>query len=232
MEKNQLLERVLQYVASLSIILPTVALLINFRHNARKYRPVLFWILLKCLAEVVGSIIRFSYIDLGLSDLQLKKFLRPWYNCFVLVEVFLLFWMFFEFKNKRLTVKRIYGVLLALCLLVFIGETIAYGGLYELLSWYRIVVSFIFVFIAVDHINYLLVNERRLVWKSPEFLICFGLVLYFCYKLLVEIFTEYADETMMSSIYFVHTLVIILFNFILLFAVLCLPRKQDITRYL
>jgi hypothetical protein len=226
MDSKQFIERVL------SILLPTVSLLIELRLIGRKYRPIIYWILLKCIAEVVVSIALYVYPNLGISSRQIRNFIYVWYNLFVLFELFLLFWMFYEFKNKQLLVKRIYGVLLAICLIVFIGESISYGGLDSLLSWYRILVSFIFVFIAVDHINYLLVNERRVVWKSAEFLVCFGLVLYFCYKLLVEIFTEYADDSMKSSIYLVQLFVLIIFNIILLFAVLCLPRKQDITRYL
>lgn len=232
MNYYQFIESVLPYIASLSILLPTVSLLIELKHIVRKYHPIIYWILLKCIAEVVVSAGKLAYPDLGISNMQFRNFLYVWYNCFVLLELIFLFWMFYEFKNRQLLVKKIYGVLLTLCLLVFIGEAISIGGLNNLLSWYRILVSFIFVFIAVDHINYLLVNERRVLWKSAEFLVCFGLVLYFCYKLLVEIFTEYADDNMKSRIYLVQLFILIIFNIILLFAVLCLPRKQDITRYL
>lgn len=225
-------ERVLPYIASFSILVPAISFFFSGRQIEDKYRPVFYWIFLKMVVELVATGIKIIYENEGISIHNARIILQVIHNFFVLFEMLLLFWMFYEFKNRRPLAKRVYGTLLAICLTVFVAETIYMESIKLLLSWYRIVVSFIFVFIAVDHINYLLVNERRVVWRSAEFLICFGLVLYFCYKLLVEIFTEYADDSIKPSIYTVQLFVIILFNIILLFAVLCLPRKQDITRYL
>jgi hypothetical protein len=234
MDSTAFFEKVMPYVASLSVLLPAVSLFIEWKNISPKYKPLFYWILLKLVSEVGSSVIRFFYKDLGISRDDLRSLLYGWYNTFVLIEAFLLFWMFYAFKNKSLWSKRIYGVLLALCLVIFCAEWVYLGNYGKLLSFYRVVVSFIFVFISVDHINYLLVNERRVVWKNAEFLVCCGLVLYFCYKLLVEVFYYYARENKEfdNHIYVIQQFIIVLFNIILLFAILCLPRKQNFSRYL
>jgi hypothetical protein len=222
---------ILQRISSLSIAVPVLTAIARHRFFTRAYKP-LFILLLVGLITEIFSVIFYSYPAYIGNCIT---------NVYSLIEFQLLLWLFYRWEPKQ---KEYFYHFFSIGLLgagVWYFDNIILSMLYGISEIVRIFNSFVICLLAINHINRLLITERKSILYNPAFIICCGFVLYFSYKILVEVFYMHtggyfspvlsADNPQQAplvnlarNIYSIHDYVNTLFNFILTFAVLCLPR--------
>jgi hypothetical protein len=155
-------------------------------------------------------------------------------NIYVLFEGVLFVWQFRKWGSFQ---KRpvLYLVLQAIIMLLWIIDNLFLRTIHDLSSYYRIIYSLVLVILAIDHINKMIVRERKSFVTNAKFLICIAVIIFFSYKLTTETFYLYALEENSSS-YFVNNIFAIqkyvnLFaNLLFAYVVLWIPRKKTFLR--
>jgi hypothetical protein len=97
---------------------------------------------------------------------------------------------------------------------------------------FRLFYSFLIVLMSIHVCNRLVFTFNGPLLKSPVFLICTSFILYFTYKILVEVFWIYGlnkAKNFRMDVYIIMAWINALANIIYLLAILCIPKKP---RYL
>ena len=122
-------------------------------------------------------------------------------NICVLAEatLFLLF-----FRNMGLFEKQppVFWGLFGALLILWGWENIAEGKIASVSSWFRITYSFLIVILSIAMISLLLyrnihspwITGERNIFQHPVFLICGGAIIFFTFKLVIEIFWLYGID--------------------------------------
>src|SRR6185369_651139 len=163
-------------LASQSIWIACVIILFRFKRINSSYYPFIFLVILACLNEALSHYLITSGKSNSVNN-----------NIYVLLESLLLLVQFKNwgsFINKRILFWTIGIIFISVWVIEnFIISKIAYTN-----SYFRITYSFILVLLAVNEINEIIVRDRKNILVNPIFLICSAIVLYFTYKILLELF--------------------------------------------
>ncbi|MFL5772525.1 MAG: hypothetical protein ACJ75F_05165, partial [Flavisolibacter sp.] len=96
---------------------------------------------------------------------------------------------------------------------------------------FAIVYAFPVVLLSVSTINKLLMQEKEIL-RSPVFLICIGLLIFYTFNVIIEVFYIYGlklSDYVTGRIYDILSCVNLLCNLIYAVAILCLRKKQAYT---
>ena len=152
-------------------------------------------------------------------------------NIYVLVESILIAWQFKSwgiFQRNR----YLFWLIVLLFSSVWLVENFIVGKITYIISYFRITYSFVIVLMSIHLINALIVRERKTLLKNSTFLICMGFVLYYTYKVLVEVFWVYglnSGPNFRMRIYDILAYINLLSNLIYGLAFLWIPKKQRFT---
>ena len=211
---QSLVSNTASFILSLSIIFPIIAGIVRFKTIPKTYYP-LFYLL---LAGLIVELISFK-----------SKNNAAVANLYVLAEFITFCWLFYNLRQV-LNKKKWFYVLTISFALLWIVECVFQLKLTSFDIYYRILYPFALVLLAVNQLNYLIINERDEIVLNPLFILCCAMIIYFSYKCLIEIFYRYASDTKMgNSIFSIHVYVNVLFNILLTLVVICLPKKRIIT---
>src|SRR5665647_455347 len=105
-------------------------------------------------------------------------------------------------------------------------------------SWFRITYSFLIVLMGITGINKLMLLDINKpigmnssnIFKNPVFLICIGSIVFFTFKLIVEIFWFYglnASKDFRLDVYDILIYINLIVNLVYALAVLWIPAKQQ-----
>jgi hypothetical protein len=177
-------------------------------------------------------IVWLAFINEILNDIFAHIFGSSVINCniYVLLEALLFCWLFFKwgvgFKSRTVFIY------LQLSIVIFwIWDSLIYNRITDFSSFFRIFSSFILVFLAIDQIIRLIVTERSNLLKNSRFLISVGVVIFFSYRALYEVF--YLNKSFSNTFY--HRINMIMYgvnflvNIIFAFAALWVPTRQKFT---
>lgn len=152
-------------------------------------------------------------------------------NIYVLLESLLYLWLF---KNwgafyKKLTLFYSLAVLL---IAVWVYDNLIRNHLTTTNSLFRIVFSFVLIFLSIEQLNKLITTVRKNLLFNSVFLICCGIIIYFSYKATTEVF--YFIRLKASTHFYINISTIMVFvncfvNLIFAWAVLWIPKKQKST---
>jgi hypothetical protein len=205
---------------SSSVLIGGVIALFRFSQIPKVYYPFIFLIWIGCINETVSYFSAISGRYTILNNI-----------IYDLLASLLLIWFFKNlglFKNR----KYIYYLLGCLFLVLWIFESFysnRFGTKFN--SYFGISYSFTLVLLSVTAINRLLFEEREII-KHPTFLICIAVLIYFTYKIVVEMFWLYGLKE--SRSFRINVLVILMFinflcNLIYALAIIWMRRKQAFT---
>jgi len=204
----------LMFLFSLSVLLPLAAGVVRFKKISRSYYPLIYLVAIGTIVEIASYIIR-------------KNALVA--NLYVLLEFIFFCWLFHNLKQILKQKKWFYIIVFSFLVLWFI-ECVVFTKIFSFELYYRILYPFALVLLAVNQLNYLIINERNNMILNPVFILCCAMIIYFSYKCMIEIFYRYApDTTIGNSIFGIHVYVNVLFNILLTLVVLCIPKKRTIT---
>jgi hypothetical protein len=87
------------------------------------------------------------------------------------------------------------------------------------------------VLLSIHSINGILFKEREIL-KNPAFLICLGIVVFFTYKVVIEMFWIYGlreSRNFRLNVYIILVYINLICNLIYALAILWMRRKQAFT---
>lgn len=209
MDKN------LSFFLSLSILLPLIAALIRYRNVSVSYFPLIMVMAVGLVAEILNFIYNSSIISVVI------------FNIYSLIEFYLLLNLFHNWKDVIQNKVLYYGTYILLTL-VWSLDNLVFHQLITYQVVYQVMYSGILVLLAVNQSNYLVVNYQESIIKNPKFIISISFIIFYSYKILVEIFYHFAlSGSLKSSIFTIQSFVNVGLNILLFLAILCIPRKSN-----
>lgn len=224
----------IRMISRLSLAVPAIAAIVRYRSFTFRVMPFLWLILAGVISETVSFYL----------DSKPPGYSNVWANFYVASEWVLIMLLFYRWDAERKKYARAYLLVCAAALLIHITEAFYFNRIAYVCEVARILNSFIICLLSVNHINRLIISEKKSVIRHPEFIISCAFVFYFAYKVLVEVFYMHVDGyfnpplteadrnnpspayRLANSIYSVHDYVNTIFNLILAYAIICLPRKH------
>lgn len=206
------------FLLSLSILIPVTAGIIRYRSIPASYYPVIYLLFIGAANEFICY---FFFYD---TSNALPT------NIYFLVEFLLFSWQFRNWKNI-LRKKKWYLALLTAMLLLWVLENIILGRILVFSPMFQVSYSLVLVLLAVNQLNWLVVNEKGNMITNAKFIICIAVIIYFSYKVLTEIFYYYAPSNLMKiNIFDVQSYCNVGYNILLTIAILCIPTKSNFIR--
>lgn len=182
-----------------------------------EYLPFFWCIMLGCVNELLTSVLFYQNINGTASA-----------NIYVLAEACLLTWQFQKWKLFRRN-PRLFYYILAAGLLLWVLETIVFGSIHRISSWFRIIYSFALVLMSVSYLNQLFVSPHSDLLRHSGFLITSGCIVFFVYKSILEVFWLYGlndSQAFQLRVYLILHLINIIINLLFAYALLWTDRKQ------
>lgn len=216
--------KTLSLLLGTSIAVPSLLAMGRFSNIQKKYYPFVFCLWLGFVVEVMTASF-FKHIPRNAWYTN-----HTIYNIYVLFEFPLYCWLFYKFAPGRIN-QLILFLLAGMGIVIWMVETFELRTIRQISGYYRIFYSFVLVLLSINHINRLLVNERKLVLYNAAFIICAGIIIYYSFKILVEVFYEYAPKEAATQIFdkivpYLNTFL----NLIFALAVLCIPKRISFSK--
>ena len=139
------------------------------------------------------------------------------------------------FKNQAVFNKRklLFYSFLGLFILIWVVESFlskSFGSKFN--SYFAVCYSLSVVLLSIHSINSLLFKEREIL-KNPAFLICLGFVVFFTYRVVVEIFWLYGlfeeSRSFRTNVWTILIYINLVCNLIYALAILWMRKKQAFT---
>lgn len=152
----------------------------------------------------------------------------PVVNVFTLVEACLVTHLFYKLDLFK---KRMWPLLLQLFfVLCWLTECFFYRNLGSFCSYFIIGYSTILVFLSINLLHTVLFQTSAKLYRNPVFLISMGLIIYFTYSIIVELFWFYGlnnSEFFRKKIYTVFSYINLFTNILFILATLWIPLKRE-----
>lgn len=144
----------------------------------------------------------------------------------MIAESILILWLFYEWKLFR---QKYYYPIIGLFFIGFwIIETFILGSIWKFSTGFSAFHSLVIVLLNIQYINRLIVSEKNLTLRNPEFLICCCMILFYTVSAIVEIFWFYGFETnlyFVGKVYAIVTFINLFINLTYALATLWIPKK-------
>lgn len=201
---------------SLSVFIPGAISIVKIRNADKAFYPFILCIWLACANEVISLIMAFYHLNTAVNN-----------NIYVLVETLLIGW---QFKNWGLFQNLQHAFLLFTGFIVtlWVIEFYTLDRLQIIGAEFRIICSFLIVMISIYLNCRLIYTYEGKLEKSPVFIIGTGLILYFTFKIFIEVFLIYgltASPSFYGDLFFILSCVNVVTNLLYSIALLCIPKK-------
>lgn len=206
------------FILSLSIFIPLITGIVRYGQLPVSYLPLLLLLAIGLVNELV------CYTFFYNTSSAVPG------NVYLLVEFLLFCW---QFKRWRFILRRSsqYWALIMVMSAVWAVEYILFGKINEFSPYFLVISSMALILLAVNQMNWLIVNERGNILSNPVFIICIAIIMFFSYKVLIEIFYHFAPEKVIKNkIFIMQSYLNVAYNIILAIAILCIPRKKNFIR--
>lgn len=203
---------------SYSIAAAVTIALARIRKIHRSYRPFVCILFAALLAEVAS----FLLIHLFRMGNALAC------NMLGLAEGLLWLWQF-RIWDKRHNPNILYRLLVAVISTVWVFENIILARIDTFSSTYSILYSFILVFLSINQLNRLIIEETGNLFFDSKFLICSGTILFYTYRIFIESFYLFEMEqcdVFLSNVFIILAIVNLLVNLLFALATLWIPSRQ------
>lgn len=208
------------FLLSQSILVPLIIGLIRYRNIPMSYRPFIYLLFIGFTNEMI-SYFFFYNISNAVPT-----------NIYFLCE-FLLFTIQFRLWKNILKRNWAYRSILIGMLSLWVVENLILGKIGTFNPTFQIGYSFVLVLLAINQVNWLVVNERGKLTTNAIFIISVAVMIFFSYKVLTEVFYYYAtDGIIRKNIFTIEVYLNVIYNIMLAIAILCIPRKINFTRQL
>jgi hypothetical protein len=153
-------------------------------------------------------------------------------NILNLIEGLLWLWQFRRWRGFTRRPKWEYPALAAGIVGTWAIENILLGRLFIFSSVFSLISSFMLVFLAINQVNRLIMEEKNNLLRNSKFLICSGAMIFHTYKIMVESFYVMKlneSNEFLSNIFIILVLVNLFVNLLYALATLWIPTRQRFT---
>jgi len=207
-------------IFSLSILIAGVIGVFRFAQIRSVYRPFIYLIWIGCFNELLSIYLLFNHHYNIIN-----------YTIYGLCEALLLLW-FFKNLNVFKGRKAPFYFLIVLFVVIWVAESFFANQFGTQFSYgFDIMYSFCVVLLGIRVINDLLFTERDLL-KNPTFLICIGIIIFFTYQIIEEMFWLYGlkeSAIFRQNIQSILMIINLLSNLIYALAILWMRKRQAFT---
>ncbi len=206
---------------SFSIIIAALIGGVRFTKIDPAFYPFVFLTWLASLNEILSFVFGKYGITTNLNN-----------NIYVLLEAWLLVW---QAKRWNVFGKAVilYRALLAVITVVWLYQVFS-AGINVMLYGYRIFYAVLMLFIFIGYNNKLLFEYFRPVIRSSAFLISTGLMFFFTFKILVELYWWLGvnnSDRFLFGVYNVIVFINLFVNILYTIAMLWIPTKPKYTTF-
>lgn len=205
-------------IATYSILIAAIIALFKFKGSASSFLPFFVFVWVGAANEIV-TYFTITYLRSNMVN----------NNIYVLTESLLLLWLFYCWQLFNNT-KWLMWALGASFILFWLGEVFVFSQITRVAAYFRVFYSFPIVLLSISMINRLLTQERGNLLKNAAFIICTAFVIYFTFKILVEIFYIYGmmhSKAFRNQVFDIMRGINLLCNLIYAVAVIWIPRKNS-----
>lgn len=207
-------------IFSFSIFIAVIISIVRFRFISRSFYPFVYCLWIGLINEGISYFITLSGHTNAVNN-----------NIYILIESILIVW---QFKRWGLFRRRryLFGLIIFLFIGVWLIENFIVSHITLIGSYFRVTYSFIIVLLSIHLINELIVKERGNLLKNAIFLFCVTFVIYYTYKVFVEIFWLYglnSSKNFRIRVYDILAYINLLSNLIYALAILWIPKRQKFT---
>jgi hypothetical protein len=202
---------------SYSILLAAVVGFLRYQKVTPGDRPFFYIVWVALLNEILSEIFAATTHSTAMNC-----------NVYVLVEALLYCWLFYNW-GSGLRSKNVFKALVLFICLVWILDNLILNKLSHTNSLFRIISSFILVFLAIDRVNLLITTERSKLLTNAHFLISTGVIIFFTYRAIIEVFYLIHmpfSNTFYLNVYVIMDYVNLFVNLIFALAALWIPTRQ------
>lgn len=204
--------------ASASVFLAAIIAFFKFKNAASSFLPFFIFIWVGAANEIV-TYFTIHYLRSNMVN----------NNIYVLAESLLLLWLFYCWQLFN-TSKWLMWALGASFILFWVGEVFVFSEITRVAGYFRIFYSFPIVLLSISMINRLLTQERGNLLKNAAFIICVAFVVYFTFKILIEIFYIYGmmrSKDFRIGVFDIMRVINLICNLIYAVALIWIPRKNS-----
>jgi hypothetical protein len=214
---NEMSSHALVLISGYSVLLAAVIGFLRYRKVTRDDRPFFFIVWIAGISEIMSAVLTSAMHSTSVNN-----------NIYVLIEALLYAWLFDRWGSLSRKKNRLL-VLQGFIVLVWILDNLILHRLTHTNSLFRIVSSFIMVFLAINQINQLITTERGNLMRNSRFLISAGMVIFFSYKAIIETF--FWIQLPFSDTFYIYVLLImdyvnLFVNLIFALAGLWIPTRR------
>jgi len=205
---------------SFSIWIAAILAIIRFTNIRSEFIPFILLIWIAALNETLSYIL-FKWDQPNVISSNIYSLLES----LLLIIFFLKLGAFGKFR-------RMANVLMIFFIIVWTVDNFIiteFGSKYD--SYFIVFYAPPVVMLGVNSINNLIIREKEIV-KNPAFLISIALVIYYTYRVIIEVFFIYGlklSDNVTTKIYDIHSWINLLCNLIYAFAILWMRKKQAYT---
>ncbi len=204
--------------ASYSVMLAAIIALFQYKKAVRSFLPFFVFIWAGAANEIVSH-----FTILYLRSNMMNN------NIYVLIESLLLLWLFYCWQLFDRS-KWLLWALGASFILFWLAEVFVFSEITRVAAYFRVFYSFPIVLLSISMINRLLTQESGNLLKNAAFIICVAFVIYFTFKILLEIFYIYGmmhSRAFRTSVFDIMRVINLLCNLIYAVALIWIPRKNS-----
>ncbi len=211
-----------QFILSLSIILPFLAGILRLKIIDPSYYPFICFITIGAIMEFLPFYVYPAY---GRTVTVVLV------NLYALFELLVLTWLFYSWSLFRKN-KIFFWVALASFICVWIILTCIVGELVQPNFTFRVLLSVVVIVFCVSMINKLVITERGNLLGNSKFLICICMIIFYTFFSLGNA-TELSFFGAKASSYFKQKLQYItaypnfITNLVYTLAIIWMPRKKN-----
>lgn len=208
-------------ICTYSILIAVIIGLIRFRKINQAYQPFIFITILSLLSEIAS----YFFIKYYKTNAIIV-------NVFILLEFLLWLWQFKKWGGFSKGQQWKYQVLAFGLITIWLIENILLSRIFVFNSVSTLVSAFILVFLAIDQVNKLIVEEKNNLLRNSKFLICCGVLIFHTYKIMVESFYVMKinqSNSFLLNIFIILVLVNLFVNLLFALATLWIPTRQKFT---
>lgn len=150
------------------------------------------------------------------------------YNLFTLLEALLISFQFYRWGLFEKRERLFYAVQIFFCV-AWLSELFYRNSLHVFFSYCIILYAIVIVFMAIHLLCDVMFSEPGPVIYQTKFLICMGLIVYFTFTILVEMFWFYGlnkSTAFRLSVYALFGYINLFTNLVFAFAMLWIPLKR------
>lgn len=209
---------IISVVLNLSVAFPAIIGLTRFRFISSDYYPFIIVICLGLFSELLSIVMVYNTGSNAINS-----------NIFVLLEYGLILFQFYKWNYNSF---KKYYVFALLGFTVWCIDNFFINSIIENNSLFRVFYSFVIVFLSIDQLNKIIVNEKNVLFKNAMFAICIGFLFYYTCKAFVEVFNAVhlgLSYNFLWNLWIILYFVNVVSNVIYALAILCIPRKHEFT---